>query len=63
MRRDQFLPAQQAHVVRAERNYLAFLPPPLPPEIVLDSSLLTRLSAAVRWHRAPTPARIALVKP
>ncbi|GAB4056173.1 Fic family protein [Catellatospora paridis] len=48
MLRDQFLPAQWPYVVRAERNYLAFLPPPLPPHMDLSGTLLSRLSAADR---------------
>lgn len=48
MLRDSFAPDQRRHVVRTERDYLAFLPPPLPPDLSLSRSLLSRLSWADR---------------
>ena len=45
---DDFVPAQRKHVVRAEGGYHAFVPPPLPPHLVLDGEFALRLSAADR---------------
>ncbi len=45
---DDFRPAQRQHVVRAQRGYLAFVPPPLPPQVELDPSLQRKLSEADR---------------
>ena len=39
---------QRAHLVRAERGYRAFVPPPLPPELPFDLSLAAALSRADR---------------
>ncbi len=48
MRRDSFAPEQPRYVVRAERDYLAFIPPPLPPALDFDRSLVGLLSEADR---------------
>ncbi|WP_322754336.1 Fic family protein, partial [Frankia sp. Cas3] len=48
MRRDSFAPEQSRYVVRAERDYLAFIPPPLPPALDFDRSLVGLLSEADR---------------
>lgn len=48
MQRESFVPEQQRHVLRVEREYLAFLPPPLPPDLLINRALLARLSAADR---------------
>lgn len=48
MRRDQFARAQWPNARRAEGGYLAFTPPPLPPDVELDRALLERLSRADR---------------
>ncbi|WP_250284553.1 MULTISPECIES: Fic/DOC family N-terminal domain-containing protein [unclassified Frankia] len=48
MRREAFATGQQRHIVRAERGYLAFVPPPLPPALDLDRSLIRLLSDADR---------------
>nr|MDT0661325.1 Fic family protein [Micromonospora sp. DSM 115978] len=48
MEREDFAPRQRTHVIRAEGNYLAFMPPPLPPELTFDGELIARLSAADR---------------
>lgn len=48
MEREAFAPGQQRYLVKAERGYLAFAPPPLPPELHLDGELIGRLSAADR---------------
>lgn len=48
MRREDFVPGQRRNVVMAEGGYLAFVPPPLPPEILFDRELVERLSAADR---------------
>lgn len=48
MRPDDFSAAQRRHVVRAERGYSAFLPPPLPPPVRLDGPLVLSLSRADR---------------
>jgi Fic family protein len=48
VRRESFGPAQRQHVVRAEGGYLAFVPPPLAPDIHIDRTLLATLSAADR---------------
>ncbi len=48
MRREAFEASQQVHVVRAERGYLAFVPPPLPPLFDLIPVLVSQLSAADR---------------
>lgn len=48
MRREDFAPDQRRHVVRAEGGFLAFVPPPLPPDITLTPALIERLSAADR---------------
>jgi Fic family protein len=46
--RDAFAPEQRKHVVRAEGGYLAFVPPPLPPDLAFDRELIATLSAADR---------------
>lgn len=43
-----FAAKQRAHIVRAERGYLAFVPPPLPPDLRLDENLVSALSTADR---------------
>jgi Fic family protein len=43
-----FAPPQRAHIVRAEAGYNAFVPPPLPPAVVLDAGLVRKLSDADR---------------
>lgn len=48
MRPEEFAPVQRRHVVRAERGYRAFVPPPLPPKINFDAPLMTELSLADR---------------
>ncbi|MGH3546369.1 MAG: Fic/DOC family N-terminal domain-containing protein [Mycobacteriales bacterium] len=48
MHRDNAAPGQHVHMVRAERGYYAFLPPPLPPPLVFDAGLVNALSAADR---------------
>jgi Fic family protein len=48
VRPEDFTPKQRRHVVRAEGGYHAFLPPPLPPQLLLDGDLAMRLSAADR---------------
>ncbi|MFF2082604.1 Fic family protein [Nocardia sp. NPDC058176] len=48
MRIEDFSPAQQANVVRAEKGYQAFTPPPLPPAVALAPSLIRQLSTADR---------------
>lgn len=48
MRPDDFAPGQRRYVVRAERGYQAFVPPPLPPTLELDLDLVGLLSAADR---------------
>ena len=48
MRPDDFAPGQRRYVVRAERGYKAFVPPPLPPALELDQDLVGQLSAADR---------------
>ncbi|WP_410650046.1 Fic family protein [Amycolatopsis sp. cmx-4-54] len=39
---------QRAHLVRSERGYHAFVPPPLPPDVEFDLNLASALSAADR---------------
>jgi Fic family protein len=46
--REAFAPRQRSHVVRAESGYLAFVPPPLPPDLPFDRDLIAALSAADR---------------
>jgi Fic family protein len=48
MLHESFVPDQRGHVIRAERDYLAFLPPPLPPALSVDRALMARLSLADR---------------
>lgn len=48
MERDAFAPGQRKHVVRAEGGYLAFVPPPLPPDLFFNPELIAALSAADR---------------
>ena len=48
MRPDDFAPGQRRYVIRAERGYQAFVPPPLPPTLELDLDLVGLLSAADR---------------
>ena len=48
MRSDDFRPAQRPFVLRAERGYRAFLPPPLPPPVVIGPEQWRRLSDADR---------------
>jgi Fic family protein len=45
---EDFAASQRPHVVRAERGYWAFAPPPLPPRVEFDTALVSRLSAADR---------------
>lgn len=45
---ESFAASQRGHVVRTERGYLAFVPPPLPPDVPADLRLMHRLSAADR---------------
>lgn len=45
---EHFADQQRRHVFRAETGYLAFLPPPLPPELPLSGALVRQLSAADR---------------
>jgi cell filamentation protein, protein adenylyltransferase len=46
--RDAFAPGQRRYVVRAEGGYLAFVPPPLPPDVTFNHNLIATLSAADR---------------
>lgn len=48
MRRDQFAASQWPHVRHTEGGYLAFTPPPLPPELALDRDLVGQTSRADR---------------
>ncbi|HVQ92618.1 MAG TPA: Fic family protein [Mycobacteriales bacterium] len=48
MRREQFGRQQGQHVVRANGGYQAFVPPPLPPQVELDRTLVSALSEADR---------------
>lgn len=48
MERTAFTASQRRHVVRAERDYLAFVPPSLPPSLPLTPELVRSLSAADR---------------
>lgn len=48
MRTEAVSDRQKAHLVRAERGYHAFVPPPLPPNVAFDLSLASALSAADR---------------
>ncbi len=48
MQPEGFETGQRRHVVRAEGGYWAFVPPPLPPGLHLDTTLVSRLSAADR---------------
>jgi Fic family protein len=48
VRPDDFVPGRRRYVVRAERGYQAFVPPPLPPTLELDLDLVGLLSAADR---------------
>lgn len=48
MQRDAFTAAQHVHIRRAEGGYDTFVPPPLPPDLGLDSRLVERLSEADR---------------
>jgi cell filamentation protein, protein adenylyltransferase len=48
MRREDFAVEQRRHVVHTEGGYLAYVPPPLPPEIDLSRDLIERLSVADR---------------
>jgi Fic/DOC family N-terminal len=48
VRGESFGKAQQRHVVRTLEGYLAFVPPPLPPDVRLDRALVAKLSAADR---------------
>lgn len=48
MDRARFAVGRQAHVIRADGGYRAFLPPPLPPELTLDTRLIRKLSEADR---------------
>src|SRR5450756_1808707 len=45
---EDFAMGQRDHVVRAERGYRAFVPPPLPPVLPLSAALMRQLSAADR---------------
>lgn len=44
----QLAERQRRHLVRAERGYRAFVPPPLPPDLTFDLKLATTLSTADR---------------
>ncbi|AHI01484.1 Fic family protein [Kutzneria viridogrisea] len=67
MRTAQFSPDRRGHLVRGERGYQAFVPPPLPPELVFDTNLVGRLSTADRalgqlagvGHTLPNPHLLA----
>lgn len=48
MRPEDFAAAQRRHVVRAEGDYWAYVPPPLPPAVVLSPALVAALSRADR---------------
>jgi Fic family protein len=48
VRSDLFESAMRAHVVRAERGYDAFVPPPLPPDLTLTPDLVRLNSRADR---------------
>jgi Fic family protein len=48
MRLDAFTSDQRGHVVRADRGYLAFVPPPLPPQLPVTGDVMRRLSSADR---------------
>lgn len=48
MRTDLFESATRAHVVRAERGYDAFVPPPLPPDLTLTPDVVRLNSRADR---------------
>jgi Fic family protein len=48
MRAEDLSAAQRAHLVHTERDYRAFVPPPLPPDLPFDLDLATALSAADR---------------
>lgn len=48
MRATNISASQRDHLVRAERGYHAFVPPPLPPQVAFDADLASRLSAADR---------------
>lgn len=61
--RQQFAPDQLRHVVRAERGYWAFVPPPLPPDLALDRDILPVLSAADRTIGELSGASMVLPNP
>jgi Fic family protein len=63
MFRQQFASGQQRYVVRAERGYGAFVPPPLPPELALDHDTLRVLSAADRTIGELAGASMVLPNP
>jgi len=48
MQPDSIDAQQHRHLVRAERGYHAFMPPPLPPELHFDGRLVRQLSRADR---------------
>lgn len=48
MQPEAFGAGQRRNIVRAEGGYWAFVPPPLPPDLHLDTTLVSRLSAADR---------------
>lgn len=48
MKPEDLAPQQRPYLVRTDRDYRAFVPPPLPPELLFDSQLATALSAADR---------------
>ncbi len=48
MRPEDVSPAQRKHITHAERGYGAFVPPPLPPQVIFDNQLVNALSAADR---------------
>ena len=58
-----FAAPQQAHLVRAERGYRAFVPPILPPALPLSPGLLRQLSAADRAIGELAGAGRALLNP
>ncbi|RLK60975.1 Fic family protein [Actinokineospora cianjurensis] len=60
MRSSDVAPPQRQHLTRVEGRYHAFVPPPLPPAVVLDDVLVNRLSAADRAVGALAGTGLAL---
>lgn len=48
MKAEDFVPEMRAHVIRHPTGYWAFVPPPLPPSLALNESLVALLSEADR---------------